>query len=314
MSNAVDGTLHVLTVHFNTPALASGLVRCLPSQTPSGRRVVIHVLDNCSTPENLRELRDNLAGLGAVILHVSDRNIGFGAGINLLAGQNDIGPFDVLWLLNPDTRLEVGCLEQLETALDAGHFDAVSPFIFSGDGDSAWVWYCGGDVDRRSVRVAHRLYGSATASVPREAFETEFMTGAAPMMRASVFRAVGGFPGDYFLYWEDAQFSWKARELGFRLGVVPTARLWHAVGASSGSGQSRTFYYWAARNRFVYARDTGVALQKLILGRGALETLRLIARALREDDERTLKLGAAIRGTRDGIRQFSVSNMRTSAS
>lgn len=308
MSSAVDGTLHVLTVHFNTPALTSSLVRRLPPRTPRGRRVVVHVLDNASAPENLRELRDNLSGLDSVTLQVNDENIGFGAGMNLLVSRSGIESSDVLWLLNPDTRLEPGCLEHLESAFDAGHFDVISPFIFSGDGDTAWIWYCGGDVDRFSLRVEHRLYRAPTSCVPREAFETEFMTGAAPMMRASVFRSVGGFPSGYFLYWEDAQFSWKARELGLRLGVIPSARLWHAVGASSGYGQSRVFYYWAARNRFVYARDTGIEIRQLTTGRGALESLRLIARALRERDERIPKVRAAIRGTWDGFRQFSRSS------
>ncbi|MHA7661571.1 glycosyltransferase family protein [Mycolicibacterium sp. HS_4_1] len=307
MSSAADGTLHVLTVHFNTPAMTSSLVRRLPPRTPRGRRVAVHVLDNASAPGNFRELRDNLSGLDSVSLHANNENIGFGAGMNVLAGQNGIESSDVLWLLNPDTRLEPGCLERLESALDVGEFDVISPLIFSGAGGTEWIWYCGGDVDRVAIRVAHRQYGAPTALVPREAFETEFVTGAAPMMRASVFRAVGGFSDGYFLYWEDAEFSWKARGLGLRLGVVPAARLWHAVGASSGCGQSRLFYYWAARNRFVYARDTGIARRRLISGRGAVESLRLIARALREGEGRIPKVCSAIRGTWHGFRQFSSS-------
>ncbi|SHT66143.1 MAG: glycosyltransferase family 2 protein [Mycobacterium sp.] len=305
MSSAVNGTLHVLTVHFNTPALASSLVRRLPLATPNGRPLVIHVLDNCSTPENLRELRDRLSGLDSVTLDAIDENIGFGAGMNFLAVRHGITSSDVLWLLNPDTRLEPGCLENLENALDEGQFDIVSPFIFSGEGEAAWIWYCGGDVERPSLRVRHRLYGAPTTSGPTDAFATDFVTGAAPMMRASVFHAIGGFPDDYFLYWEDAQFSWKARELGLRLGVIPSARLWHAVGASSGYGLSPVFYYWATRNRFVYARDTGIARRRLTSGRGALESLRPIVWALRERDQRFRKVRAAMRGTRDGVRQFS---------
>ncbi len=305
MSSAAGGTLHVLTVHFNTPALTSSLVRTLPLCTPSGRKVVVHVLDNASAPENLRELRDNLSGLDSVALHVNDDNVGFGAGMNFLADRGGISPSDVLWLLNPDTRPEPGCLAELESALDRGQFDVISPLIFSGSGEAAWIWYCGGDINRHSLRVRHQLYGAPTAVVPQDDFETTFVTGAAPMMRASVFRAVGGFPDEYFLYWEDAHFSWRARELGLRLGVIPSARLWHAVGASSGYGLSSVFYYWATRNRFVYARDTGIERRRLTRGRGALESLRLIFWALREREQRFAKVRAAVRGTCDGVRQFS---------
>jgi GT2 family glycosyltransferase len=139
-------------------------------------------------------------------------------------------------------------------------------------------------------------------------FETDFMTGAAPMMWVSTFRSVGGFPDDYFLYWEDTYFSWKAKKIGLRLGVVPAARLWHAGGASSGGLRRRsissTIYYWAARNRFVYARDTGLPRRQLMSGRGGLESMRLIVMALLEREDRLRKIQSAIRGTYDGIRQY----------
>jgi len=274
--------MRVLTVHFNTPELTSGLVRDFPRQTPHGRPVFIHVLDNCSTPENLRTLRANIEGLEGVTLEVSNRNVGFGEGVNALAESDVVDESDILWILNPDTRLRAGCLELLESELDSGDFAVVLPLIFSGDRADPWIWYCGGSINTRVFRVRHQLYGCHIAEAPHRPFETEFVTGAAPMMRASTYHAVGGFPRGYFLYWEDTYFSWKARNLGFRLGVVPSAHLWHAVGASSGSGQSRTYYYWAARNRFVFASDMGVPRHRLVVGRGGLESLRSVAHALLE--------------------------------
>jgi len=293
--------MRVLTVHFNTPELTSRLVRDFPRQTPHGRPVFIHVLDNCSTPENLRTLRANIEGLEGVTLEVSNRNVGFGEGVNALAESDVVDESDILWILNPDTRLRAGCLELLESELDSGDFAVVLPLIFSGDRADPWIWYCGGSINTRVFRVRHQLYGCHIAEAPHRPFETEFVTGAAPMMRASTYHAVGGFPRGYFLYWEDTYFSWKARNLGFRLGVVPSAHLWHAVGASSGSGQSRTYYYWAARNRFVFASDMGVPRHRLVVGRGGLESLRSVAHALLEREGRLSKASAAIRGTLEGL-------------
>lgn len=303
MSSSSPGVIHVLTVHFNTPELTSRLVRDFPQETPHGRAILIHVLDNCSTPENLRTLRANIAGLQGVTLAASNRNIGFGEGINVLANRDVVDESDILWLLNPDTRLRAGCLELLEDELDSGDFAVVSPLIFSGDRADSWIWYCGGSISSREVRVRHQLYGCPLSEAPHRSFETEFVTGAAPMMRASTFRAVGGFPAGYFLYWEDTYFCWKARSLGYRLGVVPSAHLWHAFGASSGFGQSRTFYYWTARNRFAFAADIGVPRHRLIVGRGGLESLRKVAQALLEREGRLSKVSAALRGTFDGLRR-----------
>jgi GT2 family glycosyltransferase len=299
------GAVHILTVHFNTPELTAHLVREVPRQTPHGRAVSVHVLDNSSTKENLGRLRASIEGLPGVTLAVSDRNIGFGEGVNRLANSGDIGDSDILWILNPDTRLQAGCLEYLEAELDSANFALISPLIYSGDEENPRIWYCGGSINTRELRARHDLYGSRISEAPLRPFETEFMTGAAPMMTASVFRAVGGFPHGYFLYWEDAYFSWRARKLGLRLGVVPSARLWHAVGASSGRGLSQTFYYWAARNRFIFARDIGMSRRQLVIGRGGLESLRPVARALREKEGRLRKANAAIRGTLAGFRVSS---------
>ena len=303
MSSNTQGVMRVLIVHFNTPELTGRLVRELPRQTHHGRSVSVHILDNASTSQNLQALRANTEGLQDVTLAVSDENVGFGEGMNTLASSEIIDESDVLWLLNSDTRLLEGCLEGLEGELDSGDFDVISPLICSGDGTDSWIWYCGGRIDTNEMRVKIPLFGSDLEKAPRRPFETEFAAGTALMMRASTFHAIGGFPRGYFLYWEDAYFSWKARSLGFRLGIVPSAHLWHHVGASSGSGLSVTYYYWAARNRFTFARDIGFGRRRLIVARGGVESLRPVARALLiEREGRLRKTSAAIRGTLHGLR------------
>jgi GT2 family glycosyltransferase len=273
-------------------------------KSPRNRDIVIHVLDNCSTPQNLNILRANIEGVEHVILEASSKNLGFGAGVNALVDSEVVGNSDILWSVNPDTRVLAGCLELLEAELDSGDFAVVSPLIYSGDSDDSWVWYCGGTMSTHDASVRHQYQGAGLAEVPNCPFETEFITGTAPMMLASTFRDVGGFPPGYFMYWEDAYFSWKARELGFRLGVVPSAHLWHAIGASAGSLESATYFYWSTRNRFAFARDTGVPRRRLMVGRAGLESLRPIARALLVGGKgRLSKTSAAVRGTLSGLRK-----------
>lgn len=298
-----DGAMRVLIVHFNTPALTAELVRELPSRSPKGRPIFVHILDNNSRQEDLDALSAGIAGLKNVTLERSDDNVGFGVGMNRLAEANIIDDRDVLWLLNSDTRVRPNCIQVLEEEIDTGRFAVLSPLIYSGHDDKSWIWYCGGSISACSLRVPHWLYGRPLSEAPDRPFETDFVTGAAPMMRASVFNAVGGFPEDYFLYWEDAHFSWQARKKGFRLGVAPTAHLWHQVGASSGCGRSQIYYFWASHNRFAFAYDMGIPVRRLLLGRGGLETLRPIIRALIVERERRIaKVGAALRGTVKGVR------------
>jgi len=301
MAGITKTTIHVLTVHFNTPELTVDLVKGFPTSSPAGSRIEVHILDNFSSADNLQALQDGISGLSNVRFEANDKNVGFGVGVNILARADYIKDDDTIWVLNPDTRLDADCLANLEEALDRTEYDIVSPLIYSGTSADRRVWYCGGSIKTSSMRIQHQLYDEDLAAAPLQPFDTEFVTGAAPMMRASTFRTVGGFPSNYFLYWEDTLFSWRARELKFRLGVVPAAMLWHAVGASSGHGQSPTFYYWYARNRFIFSSDIGFPRWRLIAGSGAVQSLRFIAKALREPEGRFRKMKEAVRGTFAGI-------------
>jgi GT2 family glycosyltransferase len=303
MSSNSQGALRVLTVHFNTPELTARVIRDFPNQTPSGRDVFIHILDNRSTVDNLRALEANIKGLPNVTLQANDTNVGFGAGHNILANSDVVEESDILWFLNSDTRLQPGCLERIEQEIDKGDFAIVSPLVYSGEDGEDFIWYCGGSISLRELRVHHHLHGAPLSQAPEEPFETGFITGTSPVMRASTFQAIGCFPRGYFIYWEDTYMSWKAAQLGLRLGVVPAARLWHEVGGSSGSGRSSTFYYWGTRNRFAFAQDIGVLRRRLVVGRGGIETLRPLGWALLTERTRRLsKARAAVKGTIHGLR------------
>ncbi len=295
--------LHVLIVHFNTPELTIQLVNELLEKCSFNNDISIHILDNCSTPKNLRKIDGISRTNPLVTLDVSDQNIGFGAGINLLVSMYlSGGDREILWILNPDTRIMDGCVDSLVEELKIGKFAIISPLIYTGANDKFKIWYCGGSISFPKIRAKHLWYGQSLAHAPNRTFETDFITGAAPMMYASTFLNIGGFSNAYFLYWEDAHFCWKARQLGYQLGVVPFAHVWHAVGASSDDSQSKNFYFWSARNRFIYATDVGVDRRQLVLGRGALNSLRIVASALLQRNGRFTKAHAALRGTYAGFK------------
>jgi N-acetylglucosaminyl-diphospho-decaprenol L-rhamnosyltransferase len=65
---------------------------------------------------------------------------------------------------------------------------------------------------------------------PRETFGT---SGTAMVVRAGVLDRVGPFAEPYFAYYEDADWSWRARRLGLRLVYQPTSSVSHRRSATS---------------------------------------------------------------------------------
>jgi GT2 family glycosyltransferase len=83
-----------------------------------------------------------------------------------------------------------------------------------------------------------------------EAEDVEAFCGGAAVLRMAALRAAGGFPAEFFLYYEDTDVSVRLRRLGWRVRYVPTARVVHRHAASSDSASSR-FHFYNERNRLL---------------------------------------------------------------
>lgn len=201
------------------------------------------VVDNASTDGSAERLEASRASRVDLIRNTSNR--GFGAAVNQAARHR---PAPLLWLLNPDCRVEPGAFAALVEALQA-HADCaiVAPQLLNRDGTtqesargepSAWTglfgrhglltkFFPGAGAARRNLR-ARELVDSGVESAP-----IDWAMGACLLVRADVFARVGGFDERYFLYWEDADLCRRVRDLGHTVRYVPRARVTHAGAASS---------------------------------------------------------------------------------
>ena len=190
--------------------------------------ITAYFLDNASTDGTPDLLATEVQSLPfrAHVLR-STRNNGFARGVNLIAGQSS-APF--MFLLNPDTRLERGCLE---TLLAQARSD---PRI--------------GICDAKQLPREHpKAWDRATG-------ETSWCSGAAALIRREAFDQVGGFDERlFFMYCEDVDLSWKLWVKGWKCIYVPTAIVQHFT-QDIEPGKRRTLEnYFSFRNSlFLYYR------------------------------------------------------------
>ena len=75
------------------------------------------------------------------------------------------------------------------------------------------------------------------------------------VMSRSAWETLGPLPECYFMYLEDAEYCYRARELRVSVRYAPQAVAYHAVGASvRGNVASRQVEYWKTRNRALFVR------------------------------------------------------------
>src|SRR4051794_28001158 len=126
-------------------------------------------------------------------------NNGFARGMNLLSRQ---GESEFMFLLNPDTELQPGCLERLLARAEADPLVAMCEA-------------------RQQPREHPKRYDPASG-------ETTWCTGAAVLVRRKAFEALGGFDERaFFMYCEDVDLSWKFWLSGWRCIYVPEAVVRH---------------------------------------------------------------------------------------
>jgi GT2 family glycosyltransferase len=183
----------------------------------------------------------------------SSQNRGFAGGNNLaLAYLANHERLSHLLLLNNDATVAPDYFAEISAAVgrrpDAG---ILTGTIYEA-GDRSRVWYAGG--------VAKPLRGLLlhTRSLPGapDPVETDFVSGCSMLISRRVLTTIGLLPECYFPgYWEDGEYSARARANGFPLVYAPRAVAYHKVGASFGQPEVRPgVAYLHNRNRVFFIR------------------------------------------------------------
>ena len=159
-------------------------------------------------------------------------NIGFAAANNLLA---DGGKGRWLLLLNPDTVPQPGSIARLVAAGDGSPEAA----ILAGPSFSP----CGEELPMSRLAFpslpgfARMIFGRSPKSDTLDAVSGAFM-----LVRADVWRALGGMDDSFFLYAEELDFCWRARRAGHAIRFVDDARVVHDVGSGGKRSPRRALY------------------------------------------------------------------------
>ena len=190
--------------------------------------VTAYFLDNASTdgtPELLASAVESLPFPAYVLRSI--RNNGFARGVNLLSTHSQA---EFMFLLNPDTRLEKGCLETLLARARTDPRIAICEA-------------------KQLPREHHKAWDTTTG-------ETSWCSGAAALIRREAFDEVGGFDERlFFMYCEDVDLSWKLWVKGWKCIYVPEAVVQHFT-QDFAPGKRRTLEnYFSFRNSlFLYYR------------------------------------------------------------
>ncbi len=224
-----DATISIL--NFNGKKY---LEEYLPSLQHSSSRYLVHtqVVDNKSSDDSLAYLKQQHSNIGLLELN---ENYGFAEGYN--KGNIDIkSKYTVL--LNSDVKATDGWLDDILNLMEADEsIGVVQPRIMSVTEPSKFEYAgaCGGFLDALSYPFCRgRIFDTVEEDNGQYDGITEvfWTSGAAMVVRTSLFNAAGGFDGDFFAHQEEIDFCWRIKRAGYRCMVCPSSVVYHLGGGT----------------------------------------------------------------------------------
>lgn len=234
----------------------SDLISCIDSYLKSTYKFVeIIVVDNASKPPLFTWLSKKYPGLKII---TSEFNLGAAAGRNLGLEQ---AKGDYILFTDDDAQASQDMIAALvkvfEERKDAG---VVQPLVYDKHKKNL-LQGAGHDINLTTGRIK--------ASGVREKDKGQYdgirevpMCGCVWMVKREVFKKIGNYDEDYFIPYEDCDFSIRARKSGYKLYCSSAAKTWHRglkktfihpwiewLGITSGERA-----YRIARNKMIFMR------------------------------------------------------------
>lgn len=270
----------VVILNWNGEAL---LRRFLGSvvQYSAGEGIEVVVADNGSTDGSLAYVRDTFPQVRILPL---DRNYGFTGGYNRALAQ--LGS-DYFLLLNSDVELRGRWIEPLLEAMEADpSMGAVMPKIRS-QRDPRMFEYagaCGGFIDRLGFLFCRgRVLKTVEADEGQydEQRDIFWASGAAMLVRADLYRRLGGLDEEFFAHMEEIDLCWRLQNAGYRIVAEPRSVVYHVGGATlDETSPFKLFLNFRNSLWMLYKNLPGRILFPTLLGRmtidGALACIYLL--------------------------------------
>ena len=268
---STPGSIQIVIVNWNT---GDFLRRCLRSIGPAAARpdvdlVGVTVIDNASVDGSAVELGD----LDLPLTVVCNRtNVGFAAACDQGAAKSES---DYLLFLNPDTELDPEALALVTAFMDERGNQRVGicgAQVLHPDGAPA--------ISCSRFPTPRMMFGKMTGLSrllprwfpehhlrPEETRTSGFVDqviGAFFFVRRPLFEALEGFDTKYFIYYEEVDFSLRAREHGFGSYFLREARVIHFESVSAGQAIDLRLYH-SLHSRSLYVRRHWSCRQAVLL-------------------------------------------------
>lgn len=243
--------ISIVVVNWNSGLLTLKAIHPFLNNVSEKFECQILIVDNCSSDNSIQLLQHN-----SIHLITNFTNRGFGTACNQAL---KIAKGDYVLLLNPDTQSKIEVLEQLFDFLEMyPEYAVTGPRQISENG---LVSRCCGRFPKfktslYEVLSLSKIWPRHFSPVPvmrewnhLQSRDVDHIMGSYMLIRKSAIDKVGFMDDDYFVYYEDIDFSKRLFNAGYKSHYLYECAILHQGGGSGEAVSAKRLYYsLSARN------------------------------------------------------------------
>lgn len=255
----MDKKVFVIVLNWNGKEDTLDCLQSLRSTAYDNYTVVL--VDNGSEDDSVAAVREKFPEVELVL---TGKNLGFAGGNNVGIEYAIKAGADYIFLINNDTTVHPDYLKELVLVAESdAKIGAVGSKIYY-HGEPERIWFAGGKINWLKNKGEHIGLDEIDKGQFDDIKEVGYLTGCALLVKREVVEKVGVLEDDYFLYYEDADYSLRIRNAGYKTMYAPKSKIYHKVSRSTKPG-SASYVYYHVRNGLVNARRNGDIFVKIAI-------------------------------------------------
>lgn len=251
--------VYIIVLNWNGKNDTLDCLKSLRSTDYENYKII--VVDNGSEDDSAAAVRKEFPDVEIV---ETGKNLGFAGGNNVGIEYAIKQGTDYVFLLNNDTTVDPAYLKTLvEAAEKYPQAGALGSKIYY-HSEPERIWFAGGKINRLCNKGEHIGLDEIDKGQYDQIQEVGYLTGCALLIRREIVERVGILENDYFLYYEDVDYSLRIKNAGYKILYVPASKIYHKVSRATKAGSS-SYIYYHVRNGLVNARRNGNILVKIAI-------------------------------------------------
>ena len=214
------------------------------------KNISIIIVDNASKDNSMKRLDEEFND-SRIYKIMMDDNYGIATGNNTGIKKSIELKMDFTLLLNNDTEVEPNFLNELVSAYEEKCL--IVPKMFYYD-DKSLLCFGGGRFIKWKASAYHLFDRQKDTESNNYPTYCNYAPTTCMLIKNDDFKVIGFMDDDYFLYYDDVDFVYRALKNKYKIKFCPKAVVYHKDGLSTGGKESVISVYYNSRNKLYFVK------------------------------------------------------------